>query len=56
MTKDYGMNSLKAFKDGECDKSTDGKHRWGNERNLGRCHNSYTCLLCGAKMSIDSSD
>ena len=29
---------------------------WGSVRNLGRCYNEYTCSVCGAKSTVDSSD
>lgn len=39
-------------------KSTDATcvHEWGNRKNLGRCYNEYTCLKCGQKREVDSSD
>jgi hypothetical protein len=31
-------------------------HEWGNEKNVGHCLHEYTCLTCGTKRVVDSSD
>lgn len=31
-------------------------HEWDRGVNVGRCLNTYTCVKCGKKQTVDSSD
>ena len=33
-----------------------GRHTWDDGRTLGRCLTRYTCIVCGAWKTVDSSD